>query len=88
MENELTKSPLTDEEARKVTGGGMKNPWESMEESKLADEKLAAAAGGGRGAASKLVCPCGYEEDWTGVSAKNCPVCGQPMETRRKFNFI
>lgn len=51
MENELTKSPLTDEEARKVTGGGMKNPWESMEEQRasvlpLADREVEGAAGG------------------------------------------
>lgn len=52
-----------------------------MDERVLTNEELEKAA-------SKLVCPCGYEEDWTGVSAKNCPVCGQPMEMRRKFNFI
>lgn len=51
MEDERTKSPLTDEEARKVTGGGMKNPWESMEEQRapllpLTDQEAEGAAGG------------------------------------------
>lgn len=59
-----------------------------MDERALNDEELEKAAGGSRGAASKLVCPCGYEEDWTGVSVKNCPVCGQPMKKTRNFNFI
>lgn len=59
-----------------------------MDEKTLNDEELEKAAGGSRGAASKLVCPCGYEEDWTGVSVKNCPVCGQLMEKTRNFNVI